>query len=178
LSIALYSWLKKLKKNANGRSKSVPMVSNTRCYIKLESKKWIWMKGLPVTSLSFVPCQKNCTTFYLLYDFHGGADGRVWLACQLEKNGSLNTNIGRLVVIKFPRRKKNNNVNLENGEIDNDTIKEVENWRAMGVKSVYATILNSRQAIIMPFAFHYILKGHEINNNWFESLQSSEVSIN
>lgn len=70
--------------------------------------------------------------FYFLKDFHGGRDGRVWLAM----NES-----GKLCVIKLsPVRKYED---------------EVRNWRMIwGETSVRTMTLMNAQAMIMPVVFH------------------------
>jgi hypothetical protein len=78
---------------------------------------------------------KNTKKFYLLEDYHGGADGRVWLAC----NGS-----GRLLVLKLSK--------------DRSYEQEAQRWRDIWDVSNVSTIsLMSSHAHLMPFAFHGIL---------------------
>jgi Family of unknown function (DUF5898) len=89
----------------------------------------------------------------LLRDFHGGADGRVWLTC---------TSTGQLLVIKFSK-------------VTDDETRgrhEVQRWVDLGVPSVLGTLLN-RQAILFPFAFHYreTATGIQIDNSlWGDEL--------
>jgi hypothetical protein len=82
-------------------------------------------------------------SFYLLRDFHGGADGRVCLACHIEIAAGVKK--GRLAVIKFI-----------SGELTMVT-EEVSRWHKLGITSVNYTIISKRHAIVMPFEFHYNL---------------------
>jgi hypothetical protein len=86
----------------------------------------------------------------LLRDYHGGADGRVWLACDAK---------GHLAVIKFPRIGRED----ENDEEKQKVTDEVELWHKCGLKLVYACKVAKRHAIIMPFAFHYKIEGNVVS---------------
>ncbi len=131
LSRALYSLVKKIARNVN-TVVDVPLVSKTRSYIYMKETKWIWKFGLDVRTLSMSPPRKNTASFYLLRDFRGGADGRVWLACHVQLNGTAN-----LAVIKFISK-------LREGDEKVAVDREVRYWHKLGMKSVYGAILSRR----------------------------------
>jgi hypothetical protein len=75
------------------------------------------------------------TQVYLLEDYHSGADGRVWLACNAE---------GHLLVIKL--------------STDRQYEQEARAWRDIWqCDGVRATRLMDANALLMPFAFHGVL---------------------
>lgn len=132
------------------------MLSDTRAYLKLERTRFLWITSIHATSLSFESCPKHISEFYLLNDLYGGTDGCVWLACAIIDK------IVRLVVIKFPH--------------ESDIAQEVHHWNTMDIESVYSTVLNNKNAIIMPVAFHYKSDG-TIDTEWWGTKHQSEVPI-
>lgn len=69
---------------------------------------------------------------YLLEDYHGGADGKVWLACN---SG------GRLVVVKY--------------SIENNFSKEAKLWHEIWEQNtVITTNVLGCNAVFMPFTYH------------------------
>jgi hypothetical protein len=80
---------------SGNRVDHVPMLHPDRSYIQLTEKSWIWKSNISLTKLSLESPPKNSKNFYLLRDFHGGTDGRVWLAF---------TESGKLAVVKFIER--------------------------------------------------------------------------
>ena len=117
-------------------------------------------------NLSFELPTGHTKSFYLLEDFHGGADGRVWLAM----NSS-----GRLCVLKFSK-----SANL---------MEEACAWKiAWNTADVRVVQLLDCNALIMPFAFHAYVKGSSVFfrglHKWksedlsAESLMDSDVDAN
>jgi hypothetical protein len=145
LSNALYSVLKKMAHNAKFIA-PVPLFGSDRVYIEINENTWYWKaKIFDNVSFDFPPPQTQY--FYLLRDFHGGADGKVWLAC----NSS-----GKLVIVKFLKH--------------NDAIKanlEVARWKKLGFTKVSTMKLMGRQSILLPFAFHYDTN-LKISNEWWK----------
>jgi hypothetical protein len=168
LAIALYSFFKKLQKNANDFS-HVPLLSKFRPYIKMNNKQWVWQFGTDATTLTFDPPRKNCSTFFLLRDFHGGADGRVWLASHVTSK-----NVGQLAVVKFQSRIREGKGHTNEKQLVD---LEVKRWHALGIKSVYATILAGRHAVIMPFAFHFSNNGTSFDPTWWKPTSNETINF-
>mmetsp|Transcript_14575 Transcript_14575/g.13170 ORF Transcript_14575/g.13170 Transcript_14575/m.13170 type:complete len:511 (-) Transcript_14575:5-1537(-) len=146
LSNALYSALQKASYNA-GYISPVPLHSVDRVYILVCKEGWFWTNGNDIKSpLDFNPPKKSAKNYYLLRDFHGGSDGRVWLST---------TKSGKLAVIKFLND-------------DSSADKEVEFWHLLGFDSVYHIKLNKKTALVLPFAFHYNNEGTSIDNTWWK----------
>jgi hypothetical protein len=151
LARALVSVLRKMDYGKNSLDvRKMQLLSDQRSYILLDSQSWFWT-SLSSTELkkirtnmrfSLVPPLSRCNKFILLRDYHGGADGRVWLAASVSS--------GNLAVIKFHRRIKDGDAGQDRAVIK----QEVEVWKACGISSVFACTLNSRRAIVMPFSFH------------------------
>jgi hypothetical protein len=74
----------------------VALIDASRSYIVTNEKSWYWARlslSKPDTRLSSTAMPKsNTQQFWLLKDFRGGVDGRVWLACSRS---------GAACVIKF-----------------------------------------------------------------------------
>jgi hypothetical protein len=89
-------------------------------------------KNLTIESLTYTMPAKNTRNFYFLQDFHGGRDGRVWLA--------MNEG-GRLSVIKLTK--------------DRTYEEEVNNWNAIWEQEDVRTMtLMGANAMLMPVVFH------------------------
>ena len=125
------------------------LLSAQRTYVFLNKKSW-FCTSFNSKKLQYIH-RKQCFSlvppssagnFILLRDYHGGADGKVWLAASVP--------YGNLAVIKFHHRMK------ETGPAEEmETIKdEVKVWKACGITTVFSCTLNSRPVIVMPFAFH------------------------
>ncbi len=142
LANALYSVLYKMNLSAN-LVDPVPLLSPTRSYIVMNQQTWQWKSGIKTKQLLFKMPPKQTKEFYLLRDFHGGADGKVWLACS-EKTGAL-------VVIKFQCKIREGRIGNEQENVE----REVSYWKKVGFSDVYHTKLADRHAVIMPFGFHY-----------------------
>ena len=83
----------------------------------------------------------NTQYLYLLEDYHGGADGRVWLACN---SG------GRLVVVKYSK--------------ENNFIEEAELWRTIwGQNTVITSTILGCNAVFMPFTYHALCRDGKIS---------------
>jgi hypothetical protein len=161
LSVAITTVLKKMDKCA-AELDPVPLISASRPYIVLTSDSWHWKNGLRV-QLSLQPPPKSTKNFYLLRDFHGGADGRVWLACSLT---------GNIAVIKFQRRLHE----TETGDEQSRVNKEVKMWHECKILSVFAGKFSGRHAVVMPFGFHYT-DNRVIDDRWWTSEKSSRCEI-
>lgn len=105
--------------------------------------------------------------FYLLEDFHGGADGRVWLATN---------STGHLCVLKF------------SDLLDSELEREAETWRTIwDARFARVMTLADCKTVVMPFTFHAYLQGSSMSfrglNKWasddrsVESILSSEVNV-
>jgi hypothetical protein len=151
LAMSLVSVLSKM----NYGKKSVDvgkmcLLSNDRSYILMDKNYWFWtrlhsndMKSIRKSmEVSLLPPGGGTRRYILLRDYHGGADGRVWLAA-----GASN---GQLAVIKFLRRVKSRPKDDESKRMK----REIDAWRACGISSVHSIPLGGRPAIIMPFSFH------------------------
>jgi hypothetical protein len=107
----------------------------TQCKYGLADKfsfRWVKLKANFQTTLKFFP---KIHKFYLLQDYHGGKDGRVWLASSVK---------GSLAVVKLSSERT--------------YIREAELWRTLWCKKVYVTRLLDVDALIMPYAFHGYIK--------------------
>ena len=123
----------------------------------MTAETWLWNSNLKATQLKMEPPARNTKVFYLLRDYHGGSDGRVWLACSQK---------GNLSVIKFFKREQDNGVNV------NDTAlaqKELKYWERCGFSQVFVTKLAMRSALILPFGFHYRDSDVKIDYSWWIS---------
>jgi hypothetical protein len=98
----------------------------------VNSESFCW-SALPnrIKRLSYQLCSSRVKIFFLVEDFHGGADGRVWLAI---------TNQGKVAVIKLS----------QTSLFTHESVIWQEVW---GVAAWTCTLLNCH-ALIMPVAFH------------------------
>jgi hypothetical protein len=155
---AVVSVLMKMKSSSQ-RVDTVPLLSRTRSYIQLCPATWYWSSGITATELSFKPPASHTKSFYLLRDFHGGSDGRVWLAC---------SDSGKLAVIKFFKLDKDRAINT------NDKVlaqREMQRWRRCGFNEVFVARLAGRHGLIMPFGFHFKVGKNcvEVDDKWWIS---------
>jgi len=96
-----------------------------------DSFKW---SSLPANTekLSYTLPGTNTKLFYLLQDFHGGADGRVWLSCSQS---------GHLVVLKMSS--------------SSSFTTELNIWQKVwNVQNARIVKLLTVNALVMPYAFH------------------------
>ena len=129
---------------------SMALYSEDRCYIMICEDSWFWttlnsthLKAVRnVGRFSLVPPKSNTKTFILLRDYHGGNDGRVWLAASVAS--------GKIMVVKFLSRLREDQVDNGMELVD----KERDYWHKCGIKSVFSTKLINRPALVMPFCFH------------------------
>ena len=123
----------------------------------ISSSTFIW-SVLPseVSKLSFELPAPQSKNYYLLQDFHGGADGRVWLSM----NGK-----GRLCVLKF-----SSSPDLLSGE--------AKIWNEVwGISARNIRLLDS-PAMLMPFVFHgCILPGNRVGFRPLGSWLSGEFNV-
>ena len=132
------------------------LVDPKRTYIELSESSFQWA-NLPKeivsgeVKLSYKLPHGNSNRFYLLLDYHGGADGRVWLACSTS---------GCLVVIKFG--------SVHNGQERLEA--ESNHWRTIWDVSTRVVTLHRKPALLMPFAFHGRLRNKHFRflnpNHW------------
>lgn len=110
----------------------VRLADHERCYIELSETSWTWRR-ISFDRLNFSKFPTSAATcFLLLYDFRGGADGRVWLAC---------STTGRVCVIKF-----------YNGNwLPKDVNRECMMWNDIWNLPSRTLTLCSKLALIMPF---------------------------
>ncbi len=170
LANALGSWFKKLIFNANFVT-PVALFAPERAYIYLTKKSWGWRQGIPINSAELSMPRYGVNTFYLLRDFHGATDGRVWLACHIKQ--SLGENIGQIVVLKFISR-------IAIGKEGNErtvAMDEVSRWHKLGITSVYCTTLAKRCALVMPLGFHYSSSGQQIDSTWWDDYDPTKIPI-
>lgn len=158
LAIALYSALKKIAYNSK-YIVPVPLLGKSRAYICATEESWFWVSTLPnIEELVIDMPTEVSKKYYFLRDFHGGADGRVWMACSPS---------GNLVVIKFLDGDKMNELLVD---------QEVEHWHNLDHVNVFKTLLINRWAIVMPFAFVYN-EDLSINNSWWKAYGDDDPPI-
>ncbi len=142
----------------------VRLHDQNRCYIEISSTKWSWcclkndFKGL---NFSKFPSTK-ATSFLLLYDFRGGADGRVWLACSLS---------GCICVIKF----YNGNYKLDDFNRECSIWNNVWNLPARIISLCSTHPIPLINALLMPYIYCYpeneVLNSEELLNAVKEAVQ-------
>jgi len=117
---------------------NVKLWDDARPYVQLSNDGWLWSVKPQNTNLSLIPPNCRSEKFFLLRDYYGGTDGKVWLAASQQ---------GNLCVLKFLK-----DVTVE----DTQTLveKEVAMWHKMGIMETFACELNKTWAIVMPYAFH------------------------
>ena len=119
------------------KSKPIPshLIAAEQEYVVYGKDDWYWSpspwKNGDCPIFGRMPTSR-CTNFYILKPLGAGEDGRVWLACS----------INRLVcALKF--RKDNNIVRAEN---------ESRIWQTIGFKkSRVVTLMKNKHAIVMPY---------------------------
>ena len=111
-----------------------------RSYIVMDTEKWYWATiDLPVGFRFKTGVLPNSKTMILLRDLHGGADGRVWLAC---------SPAGVICVIKFAQK---------SDETDNksDFVRRLEeennNWHKIWNHAAEVRKLAGDYALFMPY---------------------------
>ena len=147
LALALCSVMMKMRACALSGIAPVPLYSTDRLYIAMNEETWIWEPRIgSFNELSFEIPAKNTKKFFLLRDFHGGADGKVWLTC--------NTS-GRMAVVKLFHKDRVTAM-----------ADEVSCWHKCGFASVFGTTLSKRPAVVMPFGFTFD-SSKSIDNTWW-----------
>jgi hypothetical protein len=121
-----------------------PLLSKDKVYIKLDQEGWCWVTfHNSVTALDYENFPtKRATSFLLLSDFKGGADGRVWLACSTS---------GKVCVIKF----------YNHGHTLKDIKLAHSIWQTVWKKQARIVTLTRKNALLMPYVC--ILDEHERN---------------
>jgi hypothetical protein len=128
-----------LKKSLKSHNRQVPLISSNRGYVILNELNWCWGSYSDADLQSFASLslalpnalQIEIPHFTVLRQFHGGADGQVFLAL---------TNDFRLVVIKKF---------TESDKCD----KECRLWREVNGVDVLKVTLVGSPCLIMPFVF-------------------------
>jgi hypothetical protein len=100
-------------------------------FVNRESFKWSLLP-LTLTHFNFDTSRSDTSNFYLLEDFHGGADGRVWL-CATQK--------GKLGVMKLSAT----------SEFTHEKEVWTDVWQVSSVRTLQILGCN---ALLMPYAFH------------------------
>jgi hypothetical protein len=145
----LVSFFKKLEVLPVERPKSLLDVLNRRLYyeIKADTAEESQVEGkwarLGVKSLSLTPPSDQTLCYFLLQDYHGGRDGRVWLAC---------SETGNLAVLKFLKQPFSGSRDLMA-----DAEAEAQLWNDFwGAKAFVKTFsgFNANPCVVMPFVFH------------------------
>mmetsp|Transcript_7191 Transcript_7191/g.10689 ORF Transcript_7191/g.10689 Transcript_7191/m.10689 type:complete len:201 (-) Transcript_7191:218-820(-) len=99
--------------------------------VDVDSFKWSLLP-LQLTKFSFVASDMNTQLFYLMEDFHGGSDGRVWLYA---------TQSGKIGVMKLSAR----------SDFTRETEAWINVWKVPFVRVMRILNFNS---LLMPYAFH------------------------
>uniref|UniRef100_A0A7S0SRF7 DUF5898 domain-containing protein n=1 Tax=Chromulina nebulosa TaxID=96789 RepID=A0A7S0SRF7_9STRA len=97
----------------------------------INSDTFVWKCLSKPESLTYEMPPKNTRKFYLIQDFHGGRDGRVWLSI---------SESGKLAVCKLT-----DSISYVN---------EAKLWNLFWCDGVFTTTLLKANALIMPFVFH------------------------
>jgi uncharacterized protein (UPF0335 family) len=101
-------------------------------YVHEDHFTWTILPGKCINALTYDMPTSQTRNFYLIQDFHGGRDGRVWLAV---------SDLGKVAVVKMSHERT--------------YVKEAEAWKLIwGEKLAYTTTLLSANALVMPFVFH------------------------
>jgi hypothetical protein len=140
----VYSWDNKglplvlgsvLKKMYHSDTETVKRIDPNRPYITMTKDAWLWEKvkwGRNFTLDYKTMPSGQPKKLFMLEDFRGGVDGRVWLAC---------TGLGEMCAIKFDH--DNNKEALE---------LEAKNWQEIwGMKSTQVIELGGKYALMMPY---------------------------
>jgi len=125
--------------------------SESRKYgkINIELNNFQWQALPPDIKFSYQLFKKQTILYYLIQDYHGGADGRVWLVV----NGK-----GKLAVMKLTKGQ---------GYID-----ESKRWNAIWDCDTFTKtkVFGNSNAILMPFAFHAYCEKNRVTfrglNHW------------
>jgi hypothetical protein len=135
LCACLTTVLKKMKLSSNDRI-VVALNSSKRFYIEVTPKLWQWKtieNDLPLSLMPPTTCPSN---LLLLRDYHGGADGRVWLTASLS---------GRIAVLKILSTAQDYSIA--------DAEKEASAWARCGF-TAFASEYMKQPCVVMPFAMH------------------------
>jgi len=121
-------------------------------YPHFKEMTWEWelLMKEPTFRLSYVMPPAQTRNFFLLQQYHRGADGIVWLAASAS---------GHLVVLKFGVH------GADRQEVKSLLQEEAERWNMLWLadssEKVRVVTLFQRPALVMPFAFH----AHVIDTN-------------
>jgi hypothetical protein len=121
-------------KMSQSTGKTRPLLGDGRIHVVLSENNYQW-KQIPIELLYLKFPHGNTTNFVLLRDYRYGAEGRVWLACDMT---------GGLVVIKFL---------IESDHASSAAQRECDHWLSIYEQQARVVVLANRIAIIMPFAF-------------------------
>ena len=122
-------------RNAANSRLVVPLTGANRTHLKVSEKKFEWTLVSKPLKLTLLPPDSRTNAFYFLRDYHGGADGRVWLAASVAS--------GRLAVIKF----------ISGSDAETKASDEAGVWNKFKIRA-YSTTLINRACVVMPYAAH------------------------
>lgn len=131
-----------IKKMYYTKTEKIERFNPSRPYIVMDKDTWYWstVKWNPSFKPNYhVMPKSQPKKLYLIEDFRGGVDGRVWLA---------STPKGEMCVIKFDHSDK-----------FDDLKKEADNWKTLYADKTYTQMITlcGRPALMMPY-------GKPINN--------------
>ncbi len=118
---------------------SPKLVKSGQRYPLFNEEAWDWTPLDSDFRLSYCMPNANTSHFYLLQQYHGGADGLVWLAASYK---------GNLVVLKFGL------VGGSRRSMQDLLESEARYWTMLWGVRVRVVKLFHRLALVMPFAFH------------------------
>jgi hypothetical protein len=125
----------------------ISLLQKDRIVLKLKNVSCSWTilpKSIKMLSLKPPDLSTDITELYLLRDFRGGSEGKVWLGCN--KQGNLV--ILKIPIIEFKKTKES---------IDSAIIKfenECNMWnRVYGANTAKIVILGDQKTLLMPVVF-------------------------
>ena len=125
----------------------ISLLQKERIVLKLKSDSCSWTllpKSINKLSLKPPDLSANITEFYLLRDFRGGSEGKVWLRCNKE---------GNLVILKIPIIKFKKTTE----SIDSAIVKltnECDMWNLVyGANTAKIVSLDDEKTLLMPVVF-------------------------
>lgn len=117
---------------------SPKLIKTGRRYPLFSTDTWDWTPLDENFKLSYCMPPAHTSKFYLLQQYHGGADGLVWLAASAA---------GNLVVLKF-------GFGQDREQVKKSLNAEAERWQRLWGANARTIKLFRRWVLVMPFAFH------------------------
>jgi len=143
------------------------LVKKGQRYPLFSETAWDWTPLSADFRLSYCMPHANTKNFYLLQQYHGGADGLVWLAASAQ---------GNLVVLKF-------GLVGDRRDVRQFLEAEAQHWNQLWACKARVIQLFHRLVLVMPFAFHAHLSASPQRaltfkgpNNWTTMLPDAEVA--